>query len=305
MFLAAGEVLQRGAEALVLERAHVHLQTLASELHAGLVDAAPQHLVRLRIRGHAIHRRHGIRSRHQDVEIADRLLTPPKTARGRYTFDAGQIGQRRRDLRRRVVGEAEQESPAALLILRNAAQHLLLELRPHARQRAQLLLAAQSLQLVHRLQLKMLEQQRDTFRTQPLYLQKLQRRRRKLRQQLVAFVERPALADLLQHRGQTLADAGHIGHLARRVCKDVFYALGIPFDRRRAVAIAADAKAVLAGDLHQIAGFRQDAREVSVFQALSVLAGRYVRTASDRPGRRRPRRALSAAAASARNPLRP
>ena len=44
-------------------------------------------------------------------------------------------------------------------------------------------------------------------------------------------------------------------------------ALGMAFHSGGAVAIAADAEAILAGDLHQVGGFVKDARDFFVFHA--------------------------------------
>ena len=50
---------------------------------------------------------------------------------------------------------------------------------------------------------------------------------------------------------------------------------GIAFDRRSAVAIAADAKAVFAGDLHQVGGLVENPREFAIFQAFSLAFAGY------------------------------
>ncbi len=150
----------------------------------------------------------------------------------------GRSARGTRDLGRGVIGEAQQEPPAALLVLRDAAQHFLFQLRAHPRQRAQFLFPAQAFQIVHRLHLEMFEEQRNTLRPQTLNLQEFERRRRKLLQQFVALIESPSLADLLQHRCQALANAGDVGNFALRVGKNVGDSFRIAFDGRRSVAVA-------------------------------------------------------------------
>ena len=69
-------------------------------------------------------------------------------------------------------------------------QDLLFELGAHARQLAQLLLAADALQIVDGADVVVLEQQRDALRAQALDLQQLERAGRILLEQLIALLER-------------------------------------------------------------------------------------------------------------------
>ena len=110
------------------------------------------------------------------------------------------------------------------------------------------------------------------FRPEPLDLQKLERGGGKLEQQFIALVATAVRFDLLQHCREPLADPRNIGDLALRVCENVGDALRIAFDRGRAIAIAADAKAVFARDLHQVGGLVENPREFAIFQAFSLLA---------------------------------
>ena len=54
--------------------------------------------------------------------------------------------------------------------------------------------------------------------------------------------------------------------------EDVFDALGMALDGGGAVAVAADAERILAGDLHQVGGFPEDARDLLVLHPSSILA---------------------------------
>ena len=112
----------------------------------------------------------------------------------------------------------------------------------------------------------MLEQKGDAFGAEPLDLQKLQRGHGEPLQQRVAHLATGALRDLLQHERQALADAGNVGDLPFGVRQNIGYALGIAFDGRRAVAVAADPEAILTGDLHEVGGLIQYTCEVSVLQ---------------------------------------
>ena len=90
-----------------------------------------------------------------------------------------------------------------------------------------------------------LENQGDAFRSQALDFQKLERGRRKFFKQQVAPLARAALHNFGQHLRQSFADARNVGDLALRVAQNIFDALGMPFDRGGAVAVAADAEANL------------------------------------------------------------
>ena len=74
-------------------------------------------------------------------------------------------------------------------------KYFFFQLRAHARQVAQLLLAADAFQIIHRFDAVMFVEQRDAFRAKPLNLQQFEGRCRILCKHLVAAVERSALAD--------------------------------------------------------------------------------------------------------------
>ena len=166
---------------------------------------------------------------------------------------------------------AEQVAAAVHAVLGDAAQHLLLELGAHARQHAQLLFQAQALQLIDGADAVVLEDQGDALGAESLDLQEFQRGGRESSEQQIAPLAASARHDFPQREGQPLADAGNGGDRARGVVEDVHDALRISLDGGRAVAIAADAERVLGGDLHQIGGFLEDARDFLVFQAGSWI----------------------------------
>ncbi len=163
--------------------------------------------------------------------------------------------------------EIESEPARALLMPLNRAQHLLFQLRAHARQLAQLLLAADAFQIVDAGNLIMLIQQRDALGTQALNFQQLQRRRRKTRQKLIARGERSARADVLQHGSNSLSDAGNFGRLALGIANDIGDFFGIRFNRGGGVAVAANAEAIFPGDLHQVRRLAQEPRNLTILHA--------------------------------------
>ena len=117
----------------------------------------------------------------------------------------------------------------------------------------------------------MLKDQGDPLGAESLDLEELERAGRKLLQQLVAPLVGASLDDLGDHQREAFADAWHLGDLAGGVAEDVDDALGQALDGRRAVAVAADAEAVVPVDLHQVGGFPENARDFLVFQEASGL----------------------------------
>ena len=92
--LAAGEILHGGAETVRRQRAHVHLQTFAPHLGAGLVLAVAQHLLDARIRDEAVERGRGLRAGDQQVQVAHGFAAAPQAAGGRDGLHAGDLRSR-------------------------------------------------------------------------------------------------------------------------------------------------------------------------------------------------------------------
>src|SRR5208283_3273204 len=97
-----------------------------------------------------------------------------------------------------------------------------------------------------------LEDQGDALRAEALNLEELQGGGRKLLQQQVAALARTMVHKLADDSGEPLTNAGDIGDLTGGVAEDVGDAFGVPFNSGGAVAVAADAKGIFSGDLHEI-----------------------------------------------------
>jgi len=272
VLLAAGEILHRRAETLVLERPDVHLQTFAAQSHAGFIHAAPEHFTHARMRRHALQHGRGIATGDQKVHVADGFFPAPQAARNLDLLQPLDCAHVLHHFPRGVVGEVEQESATVFPKLSDPAQNFLFELRAHARQRAQLLVLAELFKLVDGPNLKVFKQQRDALRPQPLDLQEIESCGRELLKEFVAALATAAFIDLRQHGREALADAGNVGDLRVGIRQDIGDSLGIALDRGSAIAIAADAKSVVARDLHQIGRLVKDARVIGIFQALYSLA---------------------------------
>src|SRR5258707_13145938 len=109
-----------------------------------------------------------------------------------------------------------------------------------------------------------LPQRADALRAQALDLEQLERRGRIHSQHLIAPLEAAALFDFLERGGHALADSRNVGDLLVRVLENARDLLGISFDDARGVAVTADAEAILTRDLHQVRGFRQQARDFAI-----------------------------------------
>ena len=119
--------------------------------------------------------------------------------------------------------------------------------------------------------MEVFEDERDALGAEALDLEEFERAGREFRQQQVAALAGAAFGDLGQHLGQAFADAGNVGDLAVGVAQDIGDTLRVAFHGGGAVAIAANAEAIFGGDLHQIGGFPEDARDFLVLQTDSSI----------------------------------
>ena len=108
--------------------------------------------------------------------------------------------------------------------------------------------------------------QRDGLRPQPLNLQQLQHAGPVFLQQLLMQPQLAFAAKLLDVRRHSLADAGNLQQLLGLVEQsgDLFV---MRFQRLGGATIGANAKRVVAVDLHQVGGFVEDLRDGLIFQA--------------------------------------
>ena len=83
-----------------------------------------------------VERRGGVRPGDQQVQIAHRLAPAPQAAGGCDGVHAGRLPQRLDQFGRHALGVAQQVAAGAHAVLRDGAQHLLLQLGAHARQHA-------------------------------------------------------------------------------------------------------------------------------------------------------------------------
>ena len=188
----------------------------------------------------------------QQIEVAHGLAAAAQAAGGRDGFHAGDLLEVGGQLFGHGLGVAEQIAAAALAVLGDGAQHLLFELGAHAGKDSQFLFGAEPLELVHGADAEVFEDEGDALGAEPLNLEEFERGGWKLLQQQVAPLAGAAFDDLGEHDGEPFADAGDVGDFAFGVAQNVRDALGVAFDGGGAVAVAADAEAVFAGDLHQV-----------------------------------------------------
>ena len=166
------------------------------------------------------------------------------------------------------LAEAQQEAAGALAILRDGFENLLFELGAHAGQLAQLLLLADPLQVVDGGDFVVLVEQRDAFGAEALDLAAARAAWAEIAASSeIALFEDPRLPISSSTAAMPLPMPGISVTLRSGFAQDIVDALRIAFDGRGGVAIAADAEAVLGGDLHQVGGFGEQARDFTIFHA--------------------------------------
>src|SRR5262249_46637475 len=172
------------------------------------------HLPHLAVVDEALERRTRIGAGNQQVEISDGFLAAPQAAGWSDFLDAGSFFQVGAELGSKAVGVIEQKASGTAAVLLDGSQDLLLELLAHARQQPEFSLFADPLEVIDRAHPIVLVDQRDSLGTEALDLEQLERGRRILREQQIAPLEAAAFGDLLQHGGDTFADAADLGYVA-------------------------------------------------------------------------------------------
>ncbi len=209
----------------------------------------------------------------QQIHVADGLATPAHTAGDSHLLHSGQFGQVGGHFLGLIFCEVEQETPGAAAILLDAPEYFLFELGAHAGQGAQLLLFADTLQVVHRAHAEMFDQQRDALGPQPLDLQKLKRGGRVFFEQLIASLEGPTQQQFSNDGRNAFANARNVGQFAFGVTRNVGNSLRQAFDGSCGVSIAADPERIFRPDLHEVRRFRKDSRDLYVLHlSLSIFA---------------------------------
>ena len=147
MLLGAGEVRERGAEALGLEHAEIHLDPLAVA-DGGLRLAPLEDLRGLGECGEGVHHLRGTGGRDEDVDVADGLLHAPEGARELDRLDAGDVPEGADELLAERERAAERHAGLAAPDERDPLQDVRLGLRLDAVEPAELARPRQLLQAV-------------------------------------------------------------------------------------------------------------------------------------------------------------
>ena len=263
---AAREILHGGAETAGRERTNIHLQALAAHLGAGFILAAAENFFHARVGDEAVERRGGVRAGDQQVEIAYGFAPAPQAAGGGHGFHTGHGTELGHEFGGHGIGIAEQITAAALAVLGDGAKHLLFQLGAHAREHAQLLFAAEALELIHGADAVVFQDEGDALGAEPLNLEEFEGGGRKFLQQQIAALAGAMVDDFADDGGQSFADAGNVGDFAGRVAEDAGDAFGVALNGGGAVAVAANTKGILGGDLHQVGRLPQYARDFLVLQ---------------------------------------
>ena len=211
--LGAGEVLQRGAEALARHEPQVRLEA-APEPHARLRLAVREHPLDQLVAGERVHQRRW-RAGGEDVEVAAGLAAAAEAADHRCRRRA-RARAARRPAGGRVV-RLRHQPPAdepPLFLERLEDQRLLL--RAHALHAADAAVARRLLELLERADAELAVEPRDRLRPDALEVQQVQHGRRKLLQQFLVIRMAPVSTQLADLRGEVLADPRQRQPLGRR-----------------------------------------------------------------------------------------
>ena len=202
---------------------------------------------------------------YQKIKIAHSFFTAAETSGGLYTFDAGE----RRELPGKFIGsaagKAQQEAARRLAVVFDRTQNLFFELGSHSRQGSEFLFTTDSFKVVEALDIVMFVKQCNAFWAESLNFQQLQSGSRIAGQHFIAAIERSTLADFGQDCRQAFPDTGDFSYGALGVADDVLNPFSVAGDNTGGIAIAADAKSIRAGHLHEIRRLLQKTGDFFVF----------------------------------------
>ncbi len=248
--LGAGEVLERGAVALLWHDAQIHLQAGAQE-DGGAGLALGDHGVHVLVLNKVLDNGHAVLANSQDVDITHGLLAAAVAARHLHPRDAVQRAQVIDQRLNERLGDVQARPRLRLAGLRQIRQDLLLGLRAEAVKLADAALLCRNLQLIEVGDVQILVERLHPLRPQAFDLEQLQQRARRTLFDLLQFAQAACLHHLLDFCRQLLTDAGQRRQIVagRHQVAHVARMLG---DGARPIAISAHAKAVRAFDLQQI-----------------------------------------------------
>ena len=284
MFFGAGEILHGCAVAGGLEEPYVHLYG-QGQLHADLVLSLGYDFHDLWILQQVFDLRFGPPAGDQHVQISDGLFAPPQAARRGdpqlpRCRSQPQVGAK---FLGRLLGHLYQEASGAEPVGLDGLQDFPFQFFAHPRQLADVPFAAKLFDLVQGRGPVGAPNQRNALRPQPLNAQHLQYPRRKFLQQDPMAGESAGGTDCPKVCHHALSNARNgqqlpISRFGVRLTDDLTDAFRPDLDRLRRVAVAAHAEAILAGDFHQVGGFRKQLWRSPCFpssasQIIGLIAG--------------------------------
>ena len=132
---------------------------------------------------------------------------------------------------------------------------------------AELLLAREFFDVVHRARFELAPEQRHLLRAQRMHCEQIENRFGIFLEQLLAQAVVAGFDDFLDMLGQPFAHAGKLGQLLG-VAREVGHRLGKAGDEFRGALVAAIAADDGAVDFQELRGVLQDARDLSIFHGL-------------------------------------
>ncbi len=284
--LAAGEIIQRRAEALLGHDAHVHLQPVAQ------YDRGARRPGRERRRGFVEPAEGGIdagagRRADDDVQVADRLAAAAETA---GDFDAGDARQRRQIVAQAARDGSGNRRTDALAVARERRERLaqaLLEFRAEARHVADAMPVEGVAQAVQSANVERLVERACTLRPDARQRQEFAQARGHRSAQGFEHAAAARGRELADLPGEILADSRQrVGIEALRDLVREFP--GLTAHDARGLPIGADAERILAAQGQEVGHFVERDRDLFVVHghcaSLGVLPNRHVQSRQKRTG---------------------
>ena len=203
MRLRAGEVVERGPEALVGHDAQVGLHS-ALELDGALGLATGDGLAGP---GEGIHDRGGVVGTDEEVEVSNGVLPPAVRARGLHAPQPGDLPEEAQDLVHDGLGPGEQEPAAPRPVVHDGLEQLLLRGLAHPRKLAHFAGQCRRLQVGDCPDAQLLMEEMHLLRSDALEMEKLEEGPGKLGEDLLVLSAGARAADLDDLLGDPLADA--------------------------------------------------------------------------------------------------
>src|SRR5215475_5553296 len=260
--LRSGEVLHGGAEGFGWKQSHVYLHAVA-QMKTDLVISARDDIHQRRIFRDVIDGflASGLGATgfacDQDIEIAHSFTSTAKGTSGSDLVDARELRDVGNEFLCFFLGGVDQEPAADPLVIGDGLQQFRFVFLSHPGQSADLAFARKFLNAINVRNFVGAPDEGNRLGTEALNFQQLKHRGVISLEQLCLSCDLARAQQLFQLVEHSLADSRNGEHLLG-IADDVFDLLGVILNRLGSVAVGAYAERILAVDLEQVGGFKQN-----------------------------------------------